>query len=78
MRALSSSLAARKTRVRDARQPTIPFQRVHIEKFQASASFDYALVCQSPGFTPKSADALIQVMARYIVFDSGSAPLPER
>lgn len=57
-------------------EPPIPFQRMHIEEFQATAPFDYALVCQSPAFTPKSADALIQVLARYIVFDSGSAPLP--
>jgi hypothetical protein len=55
----------------------VPFSAVPIGAFRTTATFDFGLLCQSPGFTPKKSDALIHVIARYIAFDAQSAPLPK-
>jgi hypothetical protein len=50
-------------------EPVVPFTKVAISDFKADRSFQYALVCQSPGFTPATVDALIPVFTDYIDFD---------
>jgi hypothetical protein len=47
----------------------VPFTKVAIPDFRALQPFQYALLCQSPGFTPATADALIPVFSDYIDFD---------
>jgi hypothetical protein len=50
-------------------EPIVPFTKVAIEDFHSHAPFQYALLCQSPGFTPAAADALIPIFDEYIEFD---------
>ena len=50
-------------------EPVVPFTKVTIPQFNADRSFQYALLCQSPGFTPVTADALIPVLGDYIDFE---------
>jgi hypothetical protein len=51
-------------------EPIVPFTKVAIADFHYSdAPFQYALLCQSPGFTPAAADALIPIFDEYIEFD---------
>jgi hypothetical protein len=50
-------------------EPVIPFTKVAIPDFYTDRSFQYALVCQSPGFTPTTADELIPVFGEYIDFE---------
>jgi hypothetical protein len=50
-------------------EPLIPFAAASIENYQAAAPFDFGLLCQSPGYTPTTADALIAVIGEYIRFD---------
>jgi hypothetical protein len=49
-----------------ALEPEIPFQRVALEAFRDTDGFDFAVLCQSPGFTPLGSDALISVIMEYI------------
>jgi hypothetical protein len=50
-------------------EPPIPFRENTIAEYQAHNGFHYAFLCQSPGFTPPTADLLINVFAEYIDFD---------
>jgi len=50
-------------------EPVVPFTKVSILDFEADTSFQYAALCQSPGFTPAAADALIPIFDEYIEFD---------
>lgn len=50
-------------------EPIVPFTKVAIEDFHSHSPFQYALLCQSPGFTPAAADALIPIFGEYIEFD---------
>jgi hypothetical protein len=50
-------------------EPIVPFTKVAITDFHSHAPFQYALLCQSPGFTPIAADALIPIFDEYIEFD---------
>jgi hypothetical protein len=50
-------------------EPIVPFTKVAITDFHSHAPFQYALLCQSPGFTPAAADALIPIFDEYIEFD---------
>jgi hypothetical protein len=56
-----------------AKEPPIPFTRVSTASFRSSESFNAAVLCQSPGYTPTTSDALIPVFAEYINFEP---PLP--
>ena len=51
-------------------EPIIPLKRVPIAQFEADKPFQYALLAQSPGFTPATSDALIPVFREYIDFGS--------
>lgn len=69
-------------RVRDARskeelralphslEPPIPFHKIPVEAYRAAEPFDYVILCQSPGYTPVEADALIPIFKEYIEFDN--------
>lgn len=50
-------------------EPLVPLTKVAIPDFKAERSFQYALVCQSPGFTPVASDGLIPIFADYIDFE---------
>lgn len=50
-------------------EPFVPLTKVATPDFKADSSFEYALVCQSPGFTPATSDALIAVFSDYIDFE---------
>ncbi len=50
-------------------EPLIAFQRIAITAYQARNGFHRAFLCQSPGYTPRTSDALIDVFADYIDFD---------
>lgn len=52
-------------------EPTIPFQKVLVEAYRATDLFDYVILCQSPGYTPVEADALIPIFEEYVDFDDG-------
>jgi hypothetical protein len=47
--------------------PDIPFVLCPVNEFTASDSFNFATICQSPGFTPSSADLLIDLFRDYII-----------
>jgi len=49
----------------------VPLAIIPGEEFRWEEKFDVALLCQSPGFTPKSADQLIPVFREYIQEDKG-------
>ncbi|MER8389487.1 hypothetical protein [Mesorhizobium sp. M0965] len=51
-------------------EPPIPFHKIPVEAYQAAEPFDYVILCQSPGYTPVEADALIPIFKDYIEFDS--------
>jgi hypothetical protein len=60
-------------------EPSIPFKKVLISNFLAANSFDYGLLCQSPGYTPSTADALIAIIEDYISFEkSPQTPIGSR
>lgn len=48
-------------------EPAVPFQRIDYENFKNEETYDYILLTQSPGFTPKTADALIEVITEYMI-----------
>jgi hypothetical protein len=50
-------------------EPAVPFIRISTDKYDASEPFDYAVLCQSPGYTPRTSDALIPIIGEYIQFD---------
>ena len=53
-------------------EPPVRFSHMPIDTFQANKKFDYALLAQSPAFTPASSDALIDIISQYIEFDHAS------
>ncbi len=48
--------------------PQIPFTLISEASYLASSTFDFAVLCRSPAYTPKSADALLSVFEEYIDF----------
>jgi hypothetical protein len=48
--------------------PEIPFKTVTLDAFMAPATFNFCLLCQSPSYTPTSADALIPIIREYVQF----------
>lgn len=52
-------------------EPPIPFHKIPVEAYRAAEPFDYVILCQSPGYTPVEADALIPIFKDYIEFDNG-------
>jgi hypothetical protein len=48
--------------------PVVAFSMVEISKYRSNSPFDAGLLCQSPGYTPATADALISVIGEYITF----------
>ena len=56
-------------------EPTIPFCPTIAEKVSYGGAFDFMLLCQSPAFTPSSADQLIPVIMEYM--DLGAESLPK-
>lgn len=52
-----------------ALEPPIPFQKVSVEAYRATEPFDYVILCQSPGYTPVEADALIPIFQDYVDFE---------
>lgn len=51
------------------REPPVEFDISVPDKFSDRGDFDFMVLCQSPGFTPKSADALISVIMEYMDVD---------
>ncbi len=52
-------------------EPLVPYRATTMESYRACGPFDHALLAQSPGYTPKTADALIPVIGEYIRFECG-------
>lgn len=48
-------------------EPEIPITICPVQDYRAVAAFDVATLCQSPGFTPESADVLLDVFREYII-----------
>lgn len=46
--------------------PEIPYKLISVEEYHNTAGFDFATLSQSPGFTPQSADLLIDIFKEYI------------
>lgn len=44
----------------------IPYALIPENKFQNKQPYDYVVFCQSPGYTPKSADYMLDVIKEYI------------
>jgi UPF0489 domain len=51
-------------------EPIVPLKQVPIAQFEADKTFQYALLAQSPGFTPPTSDALIPIFRDYIDFET--------
>lgn len=51
-------------------EPPIAFQRIPVHAYRAGEPFDYVILCQSPGYTPSEADALIPIFRDYVDFDN--------
>ncbi|RKH74833.1 hypothetical protein D7X99_40300 [Corallococcus sp. AB032C] len=49
-------------------EPPVPFTASRGDRWKTSAPFDRAFLCQSPGYTPETSDALISIFADYIDF----------
>jgi len=47
-------------------EPEIPFVKFTPNNFESDGSYDFVLLTQSPGFTPKESDTLIPEILRYI------------
>lgn len=47
-------------------EPEVPLQLVKGSEFQSYEPFSYVVLCQSPGYTPASADKLLEVILEYI------------
>lgn len=45
----------------------IPFRIYRNKEFQAVEKFDYVIFCQSPSYTPKNADYMLEVIREYIL-----------
>jgi len=47
-------------------EPEIPYVEISVDKFQSNDTLEVATICQSPGFTPESADFLLDVFGEYV------------
>lgn len=47
-------------------EPAVPFIAIPYEKFKNEAPLNYVVLCQSPNYTPKSSDKLIDIVKNYI------------
>ncbi len=47
-------------------EPEIPFQKTLASDFRDTEGFSFAVLCQSPGFTPAASDALIPIVMEYL------------
>jgi hypothetical protein len=52
-----------------ALEPPIPFARTLIDAYTAPGRCDGVFLCQSPGYTPRTADALIPIFEEYVDFN---------
>jgi hypothetical protein len=52
-----------------ALEPPIPFARILIDDYTAPRRCDGLFLCQSPGYTPRTADALIPIFEEYVDFN---------
>jgi hypothetical protein len=50
-------------------EPAVPFKKVPMTAFKTNKPLQYALLAQSPGFTPAASDALIPIFGEYIDFE---------
>jgi len=48
-------------------EPKIPFQCIDYRDFTSDGDFDYIVLSQSPGYTPKESDKLISIFKEYII-----------
>jgi hypothetical protein len=53
-------------------EPPVLFQKIPVEDYRAAEPFDFVILCQSPGYTPIEADALIPIFNDYVDFDNDS------
>lgn len=44
----------------------IPFKIIRNKEYQTEENYDYIIFCQSPGYTPKKADYMLEVIKPYI------------
>lgn len=51
-------------------EPPIAFQKIPVHAYRAVELFDYVILCQSPGYTPVEADALISIFRDYVDFEN--------
>lgn len=51
-------------------EPPITFQSIPIHDYRAVELFDYVILCQSPGYTPVEADALLPIFRDYADFEN--------
>ncbi|CAN0328960.1 unnamed protein product, partial [Phaeothamnion confervicola] len=59
-------------------EPPIPFHKISVEAYRNTEPPDYVILCQSPGYTPVEADALIPIFKDYVDFDNdGSDIFPD-
>jgi hypothetical protein len=56
-----------------ALEPIVPLHFVRVDRFQNHVPFDRVFLTHSPGYTPPSADALIDVVRRYIDIEAGAS-----
>lgn len=56
---------------RARREPQIPFVRTCSNSFSTQEKFDMGFLAQSPNYTPKESDQLIQVIGEYLDFEKG-------
>lgn len=49
-----------------ATEPAVPLRLVNCWDFTTVDPFDYIILCQSPGYTPSSADNLLRIIEEYI------------
>src|SRR5699024_3530114 len=47
--------------------PEIPFTLIPWQEFESKEGFDYLVFCQSPGYTPASADYMLNVVRDYLI-----------
>ena len=47
--------------------PDIPFNVITCNEFENSKEYDYLVFCQSPGYTPKTADYMLEIIKEYII-----------
>ncbi|WP_375162568.1 MULTISPECIES: hypothetical protein [unclassified Bradyrhizobium] len=54
-------------------EPPIAFRKIPVDAYRAAELFDYVILCQSPGYTPIEADALIPIFKDYVDFDNSGS-----